>query len=199
MDRTLIIHTSISFVVVYARWIVGGVLAAAGIIKSRNITQFAATLDSYRLLPKRFSKLAASIITGAEIASGLALAIGFATPLFTISALALFSLFAVAVATNLFRHIDIDCGCFGPNSQEKIGPRILLRTAVLIALSLVVLKFDDGYLAVESWSSGFTINQPHSVHLFLLISGFAVICAICILSASILLENNRRVGGRATK
>lgn len=127
------------------RLAVGGVLIAAGALKLRAPGDFATEIANYQLFPAVAPYLAATLPI-AELVIGLAV---LAAPRAwrragALAALASFAAFAVAVGSAYFRHINIDCGCFGAGGGP-ITALTLARNVALMAAAglLVVLEADE--------------------------------------------------------
>jgi len=124
------------------RLALGALLIAAGLLKLRDPTAFAAEIANYQLLPGGAALLAATlpsveVVVGASlIALPRAWRRGAAC-----AALALFVMFTGAVASAYFRRINIDCGCFGTGGGP-IGALTLLRNLALLAAAATVLRLD---------------------------------------------------------
>src|SRR5574341_2543481 len=143
-------HLLLSYLTVYARWFVGGLLLMASIAKASNIAEFASTIELFRLTPRPLSRFIAISVIGLELAAGLGLIAGLGMHLAILIAVGLFSLFALAIAINLIRQNLVNCTCFGPYFREKISWRTLVRNVLLISLCLVVGRVYDGFFTVES-------------------------------------------------
>ena len=118
------------------RLCMGGLLAAAGVLKLRDPAGFAVEISNFQLLPALAPYLAAAL-PATELVLGLCL---IAAPrgwrrAAVAGALLLFAGFTVAVASAYLRGINIVCGCFG-GGGDAIGPLTLVRnTALLVALA----------------------------------------------------------------
>lgn len=124
--------------------VVAGVLRAALALlilpaawhKLRDLGAFRAALAEYELLPRAACAAAAPALAGAELATGALLLSPWARPWGFAAAAALLSLYSGAIAVNLWRgRRDIDCGCFGPARQARIGGALLARNGVWIAVA----------------------------------------------------------------
>lgn len=109
----------------------GSVFLLSAIPKLRNPSQFAHTVADYNIVSPRLARIAAptviavecflafSLLTGALIEAGLALA---GTTL---------AAFGVVTAVNLRRERDVPCGCFG-DSSERVSAVGLMRVGLLL-------------------------------------------------------------------
>jgi hypothetical protein len=103
--------------------------------KLRDPARFRAALAGYRLVPAAAVPAAAAGAVALELALALALLAPVAGAAAALASAALLALYALAIAVNLLRgRRGIDCGC-GAHPQA-LGPHLLARNAVLIALAL---------------------------------------------------------------
>jgi uncharacterized membrane protein YphA (DoxX/SURF4 family) len=116
----------------------------AGVEKIINPREFAVAIYNYQLLPDRAINLLAVILPWLEVflATGLLAGI-YVRGTSLISAL-LFLTFAIALAVNLGRGLDISCGCFGAASGN-INWLYLVRDVSLLIMSVFTLFFDRGW------------------------------------------------------
>jgi uncharacterized membrane protein YphA (DoxX/SURF4 family) len=142
------------YTVVLARWLLAAVLLVAGISKLLDREGFVQAVDAYQILPVRLARVVALGLPYLEIVLGVFLLTGLATRMAAILAIWLFATFAIAVAINLVRRRELDCHCFGNLWQGKIGLSTLLRNLILVILSIQILIFADGYLAIDGWIGG---------------------------------------------
>lgn len=117
----------------------GGVLIVAGALKLRDPSAFATEIANYQLFPAVAPYLAATLPV-AEIVIGLAV---LAAPRAwrragALAALASFAAFAVAVGSAYFRHINIDCGCFGAGGGPITALTLARNVALMAAAGLLV-------------------------------------------------------------
>ncbi len=52
--------------------------------------------------------------------------------------LGLLIVFIAAIIPNIAEGNEIDCGCFGPLVQSKVGIGLLIRDVIMLALTLVL-------------------------------------------------------------
>lgn len=114
------------------------VVAAAH--KLRDRTAFRATLDAYAVLPGALVGAVAALVPLVELAAAVLLVAPRTTSLGVALAVVLLATYALAMAVNLRRgRRDLDCGCMGPATRSKIGPELVARNVVLIAVALACL------------------------------------------------------------
>ena len=102
------------------RLLLGGVFLFAGLSKIRDVTGFAGDIAAYRILPYQWNYLAAATLPYIEFMAGLLLLINRRVrPAALLTALLTLG-FIAALASVLYRGLEIDCGCFGavPTSPQ---------------------------------------------------------------------------------
>ncbi len=113
--------------------------AAAALHKLRDLTRFRAIVVAYEVLPSTLVSAAAPLVAACEaaLAVGLLFPADTSRTVWALAAAAMFALYAVAIAVNLYRgRRDIDCGCGFGTASEKIGPALLVRNAFLVTVAL---------------------------------------------------------------
>jgi hypothetical protein len=123
----------------------GGVCLLAGLEKVGAPRELFVGIKRYRLVPRRLVPAAGGTLIAAELALGVLL-VGDLVPVATaVGAIALFGVFASALAVSLARSNRAPCHCFGASELETISPWTLVRALVLtgLAAALLVLALDD--------------------------------------------------------
>lgn len=121
------------------------VFARSAAHKIAEFSFFSATLGDYRLLPALFVGPAALVLTIAEAIAIALLIIPELRALGATLAGGLLSLYAAAMATNLWRgRFRIDCGCGGPGQMISwaLVVRNLTLTVAAVFVSLNTGPFD---------------------------------------------------------
>jgi hypothetical protein len=62
--------------------------------------------------------------------------------------------FTVAIATTMVRGIVVDCGCFSNKGGSQTEYPLVIRNLFLIAASIIVMRFDRGFLSLSKAFSG---------------------------------------------
>jgi hypothetical protein len=117
-------------------------LTCASLHKLRELSVFRATLVDYQLLPGFLVVPASMALPAAEMCASIMLLIDPVRAFGALFAIALFGLYAVAIAINLLRgRHDIACGCaWGlKGAQRRLDLSLVVRNGALIALSCVAL------------------------------------------------------------
>lgn len=134
------------------RLLVGGVFVYASLDKILHPTEFAKVVYNYQMLPVPLSNLLAMILPWLELFAGLALIVGV---LVTESALLLSGLlvvFITALSINLYRGLDVDCGCLSLSGGRNIGFLTVVEDVFLLLAALVVLRRSVSEEAAEDRS-----------------------------------------------
>ena len=135
----------------------GAVCLLAGLEKARAPRGFFEGVRQYRLVPAGLSALVGGTLIAAELVLGVLLVSGLVPVLAAAGAIALFSVFAIALAVSLARSNTAPCHCFGASDVEKISPLALVRALALTGLAVAVLLFalgDTGWIAREDLLPG---------------------------------------------
>jgi uncharacterized membrane protein YphA (DoxX/SURF4 family) len=151
------------------RFLIAFVLLTAAIPKLRNRTDFLDAVENYRLLPQRAVPAVGRWLPWAELVLGIALLIGLFPSLAAAAAAAAFALFAGAVAINLARGREIECGCLGASTPRRITWRLVVADLLLAAAAVaVVLAPPPGWAIVDvSAASGATATGADALALLL--------------------------------
>lgn len=123
--------------VVLFSWVLGLVFAAAAVPKITHPAEFALAVYRYQLVPHDAINVLAVFLPWLEVVCAAALL--FRPRLRTgalVLILLMLAVFTTAISINLYRGIDIACGCFSVNAAKgHLGWLSLVRNAALIAAS----------------------------------------------------------------
>jgi uncharacterized membrane protein YphA (DoxX/SURF4 family) len=104
-----------------------------------NISNFAAQVEAFKLLPPWGVQFVAHTLPFTEIILGLLLLIGWRLRIWaTLLTLIMLGFFSVVLRAYLL-HMDINCGCFA--TPEIIGLKKVLEDAALLGLALLMTIF----------------------------------------------------------
>jgi hypothetical protein len=123
----------------------GGVCLLAGLEKARAPRAFFRGVERYRLVPRSLAPAVGGGLIAAELAVGALLVSNLAPAVAAGGAIALFGVFALALAVSLARSNRAPCHCFGASELETISPAALSRALALtgLAAALLVLALGD--------------------------------------------------------
>jgi hypothetical protein len=126
------------FLVVACRVLIGATFLAAAAGKLRSPGTFAADLSGMAVVPARYVAAVAAATVTAEAAVGPLVLWPRTTRFGAALAMVLLAAFVAVIASVLRRGAAVSCPCFG-SSRSRLGPRHLVRNAVLLAAAAVAL------------------------------------------------------------
>jgi uncharacterized membrane protein YphA (DoxX/SURF4 family) len=103
--------------VLILRLLLGGVLVLAGALKIGHSVELAASIAGFRFLPAGVVGPLAFGLPYLEVLLGAYLIAGLFTRIVAWICAAQFLLYAGAIASAVLRHINANCGCFGPGDS----------------------------------------------------------------------------------
>jgi len=109
--------------------------------------RFLEDVANYGILPPGWVNLCALTLPWLEMIAGLFLILGFFSRSSALILSTLLITFLIAIAINLARGVEIDCGCFG--AGEKLTAMTFLRDLLFLAMGIQVFWFDQGILALQ--------------------------------------------------
>ncbi|MCX8093523.1 MAG: DoxX family membrane protein [Candidatus Goldbacteria bacterium] len=121
----------------------GFIFVVASIGKIIDPQQFAKDVYSYVLLPNAIVPLFAAIIPWIEFFAGIMLMFDIMPKSNSLIICGLLITFIIAIAVDVYRGIEISCGCFDfLFPEEKIGMNTIIRDIILLLAGLIILFFD---------------------------------------------------------
>lgn len=132
-----------SWIELATRWILGLTFIYASFYKIASPDDFAKIVYGYNLFPEIFINLIAIIIPFLEVIAGLALIIGIYPRSAAVIINALLLAFITALAINLIRGHEFDCGCFSAGQSEYPGASwvMLVRDLIFFVLGMQIVLF----------------------------------------------------------
>ncbi len=124
------------------RFLLGGIFIYASVDKILNPEAFSKILYNYKLLPSQFIYFPTIFLPWVELIAGSFLISGIFVrgSSFIINSLLL--IFIVAIATNLIRGINFDCGCFSTLSGTGSNATLLLMRDLLLLIPGLLIFFN---------------------------------------------------------
>jgi thiol-disulfide isomerase/thioredoxin/uncharacterized membrane protein YphA (DoxX/SURF4 family) len=176
--------------ILFGRILLALVFLVAGTAKLAKLAQTRESLVEFGV-PSGFSGLLASLLIVAELSVAVLL-LPVATAWYgSIGALALLSIFCVAIAVNLAQHKKPNCNCFGQLHSTPIGGTTLARNIVLgVIASIVIYGGRDSHpLSAIVWVR----SLAPSISLSLAISSidFVLLVAVALFLVQILQQQGR--------
>ena len=132
------------------RVFLGVVFIYASFYKIYMPAQFARAVYNYQLMPDFLINIWALFLPALEIVCGLFLIIGFNLRGTSFIVSGLLVIFMIAISLTLFRGIEIDCGCFGPNTDGVNLVYDLFRDLGYLLISLPILFFYENKFSLDN-------------------------------------------------
>ena len=129
------------------RWILGVTFIYASYHKILAPAEFAKIVYGYGLFPGPVINLIAVIVPFIELVVGLALIFGIFPRAAALIIIAMLGSFMAAIAINLVRGHEFDCGCFsvgGPQTAATLWFTVV-RDLVLLAIGIHTFRFGTAH------------------------------------------------------
>ncbi|WP_404813576.1 MauE/DoxX family redox-associated membrane protein [Geomonas subterranea] len=120
----------------------GAVFIYAAIPKIADPVAFAGSVAAYRILPYFWSYLTAAVLPFLELVCGVLLICGIRVRSGALIIGMLNLVFMVALASAMIRGLDIDCGCFRQDGSKTAPWVALVRDALFLLMTAVVLRHE---------------------------------------------------------
>ncbi len=138
-------------VILLFRLFLGLTFIYASLDKIAHPDQFARIVYNYRILPHFLINIFAVTLPWVEFLTGLFLILGIFTESASLLASFLFIIFIVAISINLFKGIDLNCGCFSTDpAGKKEGASLLIRDFIYLFLAIMIFYFNQGFASLSS-------------------------------------------------
>ncbi len=124
---------AMDYVALGVRFVLASMFLFAGLAKLRQMREFERAVQGYDLLPPRIGHYFAQVLPGLEVGGSILLVLGVAIPAVAGVFGLLLCSFAVAIAVNLARGRQIDCGCFSTVAARRITHGLVARNVALAA------------------------------------------------------------------
>lgn len=139
--------------VALVRILMGGLFLYSGVFKVMDPVSFGTTIGMYQLVPEILIPYFALTISALELLLGAFLVTGTAIKPAACISISMMLVFSVAIAVNLARGRDFDCGCFelarfGIN--ENISIWLVLRDLIIALLLYPMLVAKRHFYSIES-------------------------------------------------
>lgn len=130
-----------------SRWILGGVFIYASLDKILHPDAFAQAIYNYQILPDALINISALILPWLELILGILLIAGRLMPGTVVITNLLLILFIGALSFNVYRGLDVSCGCFSTGPDEK-------------AAGLMTILRDGNFLIFSGFMFWYTFLRP---------------------------------------
>ena len=135
--------------VFFVRVGLGALLLATGALKVAHVTELAAAIAGFRLLPPAVVAPLAVLLPFFEILLGAYLILGLFTKIAAWVASLQFGLYGLAIASAVVRGIHANCGCFGPQDQAPADWPHVGFDLVLAAIAAFIAWNAPGALSID--------------------------------------------------
>ncbi|UCG52780.1 MAG: DoxX family membrane protein [Candidatus Latescibacterota bacterium] len=115
--------------------------------------KFAIAVRAYQILPIELTNIFALVLAWSELIAGVMLVFGVLTRKAAAAIFLMLVMFTIAILTTMVRGLVVDCGCFSNEGGSQTGFTLILRNLFLIAVSLMVMCFDGGFLGLSRYLS----------------------------------------------
>ena len=142
MTATSLSETNQRLLYIILRIIVGIIFIWASWNKIFDPEAFSAIIDNYKILPRIFINPVAIILPWIELVCGLLLITNFLTKGSVLIVNFFLIVFVIAFVINLYRGVDISCGCFtlSVNAKKDLYGYII-RDLILLGAGLWILYY----------------------------------------------------------
>lgn len=120
------------------RFVIGTVFVLAGLAKLPRRADFEAAVRGYGLISSRFVRPVSRAIPAGELIGGTLILVGLGTRAVAVALAAALVSFSAAVAINLLKGRQIDCGCFAIGAPRRITWITVVRNVVLAGMAVAV-------------------------------------------------------------
>ncbi|MFH1337133.1 MAG: MauE/DoxX family redox-associated membrane protein [Candidatus Zixiibacteriota bacterium] len=151
MLKTLVRIITDKRIVLLFRLILGITFVYASLDKISNPDQFARIIYNYHILPRFLINVYAVTLPWVELFAGLFLIFGVFTESASLLICFLLSVFIVAISINLFRGVNLNCGCFSTDpAGAKEGAKLLIKDFVFLFLGIMIFFFNKSYVSLTA-------------------------------------------------
>ncbi|GER90767.1 hypothetical protein KDW_49290 [Dictyobacter vulcani] len=169
------------YVTVCVRWLIACIFLVFTLRKLPNRPAFVFVVMAYRVLPRRWAVFYGLFLPWLELIIGIMLVLGILPRISALLSALLFCSFLIAIGLNMARRrVDLDCGCAGTKSQEKIGAKIMLRNLGLLIMAAIVCLSSSTFLVLLPESRFLLWLQGSALSMTPIIVAVAVVCSVLI-------------------
>ncbi len=138
-------------VVFILRLLLGITFVYASLDKIAHPDQFAKIVYNYKILPGFLINVFAVTLPWVELFGGLFLILGIFTEGASLLISFLLVIFVIAISVNVFKGVDLNCGCFSTDpAGKKEGISLLFRDFLYLFMGLLVFFFNKGFATISS-------------------------------------------------
>ena len=137
-------------IVLIFRVVLGVIFIYASLDKIAHPEQFARIIYNYKILPPFLINVFAITLPWVELIAGLFLILGIFTESASLLICLMLMVFVVAISINLYRGIDLNCGCFSTDpAGKKEGANLLIKDFLFLFLGIMVFFFHRNFVSLS--------------------------------------------------
>ena len=137
-------------IVLIFRVVLGVIFIYASLDKIAHPEQFARIIYNYKILPPFLINVFAITLPWVELIAGLFLILGIFTESASLLICFLLMIFVIAISINLYRGIDLNCGCFSTDpAGKKEGANLLIKDFLFLFLGIMVFFFHKNFASLS--------------------------------------------------
>jgi len=152
MPKLLIRIATDKRLILLFRLALGATFIYASLDKIAHPDQFARIVYNYKILPHFLINIFAVTLPWIEFLAGSLLILGIFTESASLLVCFLLTVFIVAISINLFRGINLNCGCFSTDpAGKKEGATLLIKDFIFLYLGIMVFFFHRNFATLPSF------------------------------------------------
>lgn len=133
------------------RLVLGFTFIYASLDKIVHPDQFARIVYNYKILPHFLINIYAVTLPWVELCAGLFLILGIFTESASLLICFLLLVFIVAISINLYRGVNLNCGCFSTNpAGKKEGANLLIKDFIFLYLGITIFFFNKNFATLSA-------------------------------------------------
>ena len=133
------------------RLVLGFIFVYASLDKIAHPEQFARIVYNYKILPPFLINIYAVTLPWVEFFAGLFLIFGVFTESASLLISFLLVIFVIAISINLYRGVNLNCGCFSTDpAGNKEGVKLLIKDFVFLYMGIMVFFFNQGFATLST-------------------------------------------------
>ena len=132
------------------RVVLGVIFIYASLDKIAHPEQFARIIYNYKILPPFLINVFAITLPWVELIAGIFLILGLFTGSASLLICFMLMIFLVAISINLYRGVDLNCGCFSTDpAGKKEGANLLIKDFIFLFLGIMVFFFHKNFASLS--------------------------------------------------
>jgi len=142
------IGTVINLASLVSRLLLAGIFFFSAIPKIRDPYEFMDKVHEYEVLPDALVEPFSMAMPWAMIACSALLVLGLLTRLGALGLAGMLVSFIVAIGINIYREVEMDCGCFA-DSGSQVGWKLVAFDSALLAVAGFIIFFGGRRFSID--------------------------------------------------